>query len=202
VQTTIQLGNLGIERTSADYFSLLVMDKIVGGGPQARLFMNLREAHGYTYGAYSQFSSSKFRGTWQATAEVRTEVTGGAMQEFFNEFKRIGEENVSTVELENAKRALTGSFALSLEQPQVLLQNIITQKLYNLPADYWDAYPQKVAALRAGDIRRAGQKYADRAHLQIVAVGDAARIREALAKYGTVAAYDAEGKPLKAGGSK
>ena len=101
---------------------------------------------------------------------------------------------MSDYELENAKRALVGSFALSLEQPQSLLQNIITQKLYNLPADYWDTYPQKVAAVTAEDVQQAARKYVDLAHLQIVAVGDASKIREAMAKYGKVEVYDAEGK--------
>ncbi|MGH9753751.1 MAG: M16 family metallopeptidase [Blastocatellia bacterium] len=197
VQTVIQLGNLGIERADPDYFALLVMDKIVGGGPAARLFLNLREEKGYTYGAYSSFNSSKFRGAWQASAEVRTNVTEGAMKEFMYELKRIRDEKVSTAELDNAKRALTGGFALSLEQPQTLLQNIITQKLYNLPADYWDTYPQKVAAVTAEDAQRVAQKYVDLAHLQIVAVGDASKIREALQKYGSVEVYDPEGKPVK-----
>ncbi|HET9533354.1 MAG TPA: pitrilysin family protein [Blastocatellia bacterium] len=194
VQTVLQLGNLAIERTSPDYFSVLVMDKIVGGGPAARLFMNLREEKGYTYGAYSFFGGSKYRGTWQASSNVRTEVTDPAMKEFMYELKRIRDEKVSDYELENAKRALVGSFALSLEQPQSLLQNIITQKLFNLPADYWDTYPQKVAAVTAEDVQQAARKYVDLAHLQIVAVGDASKIREAMAKYGKVEVYDAEGK--------
>ncbi len=202
VQTVIQLGILGIERTDADYFALLVMDKIVGGGPAARLFLNLREDKGYTYGAYSQFSSSKFRGVWQASAEVRTDVTEGAMKEFMYEIKRIRDEKVQVSDLDNARRALIGGFALSLEQPQTLLQNIITQKLYSLPADYWDTYPRKVAAISAEEIQRAAQKYVDLARLQIVAVGDASRIREVLAKYGTVEAYDPEGKLVKDAGAK
>ncbi len=202
VQTAIQLGNLGITRTDADYFALLVMDKIVGNDPSARLFKNLREANGYTYGAYSSFTSPKFRGVWQASSEVRTEVTDGAMKEFLYELKRIRESQVPSDELENVKRALIGSFALSLEQPQTLLQNLITQKLYDLPVDYWDTYPQKVAGVSAADVQRVAQKYLDLAHLQIVAVGDAAKIREALAKYGTVEDYDSEGKIVKAGSSK
>jgi len=119
-----------------------------------------------------------------------------------NELGRIREERVSTEELGNAKRSLVGSFALSLERPQTLLQNIITQKLYNLPADYWDTYPQKVAAITAADVQRAAQKYVDLAHLQIVAVGDAAQIRDVLAKYGTVESFDSEGKLTKATDNK
>ena len=195
VQTVLQLGNLGIERNNADYFSLLLADKILGGGPAARLFLNLREDKGYTYGAYSGFGGSKFRGTWTSSSEVRTDVTEGAMKEFMYELKRMREEKVSAEELDNAKRAIVGSFALSLEQPQSLLQNIITQKLYDLPADYWDTYPQKVAAITAEDIQTIAQKYIDLDHLQIVAVGDASKARDILAKYGKVEVYDAEGKP-------
>lgn len=194
VQTVLTLGTLGIERTSPDYFSLLLADKILGGGPAARLFLNLREDKGYTYGAYSNFGGSRFRGTWASSSEVRTDVTEGAMKEFMFELKRLRDDKVGAEELENAKRAITGSFALSLEQPQSLLQNIITQKLYDLPADYWDTYPQKVAAITVADIQAVAQKYIDLDHIQIVAVGDAAKARDVLAKYGTVEVYDADGK--------
>ena len=200
VQTVLQLGNLGIERTNPDYFSVLLADRILGGGPAARLFMNLREDKGYTYGAYSNFSGSKFRGIWISSSEVRTDVTEGAMKEFMYELKRLRDEPVTTDELENAKRAIVGSFALSLEQPQSLLQNIIQQKIYDLPADYWDTYPQRVAAVTAADVQRVAQKYVDLDHIQIVAVGDASKTRAILAKYGTVEVYDTEGKPVPGGG--
>jgi predicted Zn-dependent peptidase len=196
VQTVIQLGTLGIERTSQDYFAVLLADRVLGGGPSGRLFLNLREDKGYTYGAYSGFGATKYRGTWNASSEVRTEVTDGAMKEFKYELTRLGTEKVPTDELENAKRAIIGSFALSLEQPTSLLQNIITQKLYNLPADYWDTYPQKVSAITAEDVQRVAQKYMDMSHLQIVAVGDASKTREILSHYGTVQVFDAEGKPI------
>jgi len=199
VQTVLQLGTLGIERTSPDYFAVLLADRVLGGGPSGRLFLNLREDKGYTYGAYSGFASSKYRGTWNASSEVRTEVTEGAIKEFKYEFERIGTEKVSAEELENAKRAIIGSFALSLEQPASLLQNIITQKIYNLPANYWDTYPQHVSAITADDVQRVAQKYIDMKHLQVVAVGDASKTREILAKYGTVQVFDADGKPVGAG---
>ncbi len=196
VQTVLQLGTLGIERTSPDYFAVLLADRVLGGGPSGRLFLNLREDKGYTYGAYSSFGGSRFRGTWISSSEVRTDVTEGAMKEFMYELNRLRDEKVPAEELENAKRAIVGSFALSLDQPQSLLQNIITQKLYNLPADYWDTYPQKVAAITAEDVQRVAQKYIDLGHLQVVAVGDASKAREVLAKYGKVEVYDAEGKPV------
>src|SRR6185503_5309153 len=194
VQTVLQLGTLGIERTSPDYFAVLLADRVLGGGPSGRLFLNLREDKGYTYGAYSNFGGSKFRGTWISSSEVRTDVTEGAMKEFMYELNRLRTDVVPAEELDNAKRAIIGSFALSLEQPNTLLQNIITQKLYNLPADYWDTYPQKVSAITAADVQNAAKKYLDMSHLQVVAVGDAAKAREILTKYGKVELYDAEGK--------
>jgi zinc protease len=75
----------------------------------------------------------------------------------------------------------------------------VTQKIYNLPADYWDTYPQKVAAITAADVQNAAKKYIDLGHLQVVAVGDAAKAREILTKYGKVELYDADGKPVGGG---
>jgi predicted Zn-dependent peptidase len=194
VQTVLTLGNVGIERTNPDYFSVLVMNAIFGGGPQARLFMNLREDKGYTYGAYSNFGGSKYAGAVSASSSVRTDVTEGALKEFMYEIKRIRDEKVPAEELENAKRSIIGSFALSLEQPQALLSNIVTQKLYGFPVSYWDDYPQQVSRITAEDVQRAAQKYLDLPHLQIVAVGDASKVRNILAAYGSVEQYDAEGK--------
>jgi predicted Zn-dependent peptidase len=200
VQTVLQLGSLSIERTDPDYFAVLMANRILGGGPAARLFLNLREDKGYTYGAYSNFGSSKYRGIWASSSEVRTDVTDGAMHEFMYELKRLRDEKVPQDELESAKRSIIGGFALSLEQPQALLQNIITQKLYNLPADYWDTYPQQISAITAADVQRAAQTYIDLEHLQIVAVGDASKTRDAMAKYGSVQVYDTDGKPVATAG--
>ena len=189
VQTVLQLGSLAIERTHPDYFALLVMDRIIGG-PSGRLFLNLREDKGYTYGVGSYFTGSNFPGVWLANSSVRTEVTDGAMREFMMELKRIREERVSPIEIDNAKRSLIGRFALSLEQPQSLLQNIFIRQIFDLPPDYWDTYPQKVAAVTIEDVQRVAQKYVDLQHLQVVAVGDAAKIREVLTKYGAVETDD------------
>lgn len=196
VQTFLQLGNLGIERTDPDYFALLVMNRILGGGGTARLQRNLREDKSYTYGASSGFGGAKFRGVFAANSSVRTEVTEGAMREFINEFKAIRDVRVPASDLDNAKNGLIGGFALSLEQPNLLLTNIVTQKLYDLPADYWDTYTQKIAAITAEDVQRVARKYVDLDRLQIIAVGDASKVRAALAPYGTVEVFDANGKPI------
>jgi zinc protease len=188
VQTSLWLGSLGIERRSDDYFAVLVMNHILGGGPASRLFVNLRENKGYTYGVYSFFNGSRFPGVMLASTDVRTQVTDGALHELTSELRRIGSEPVSEQELKNAKRALIGGFALSLESPQTLVGNLATQKIYNLPPDYWDTYPQRVEAITAADVQRVAKQYYDANRLQLVAVGDAASVRKVLEKYGTVEA--------------
>jgi zinc protease len=203
VQTNLVLGNLTIRRTDPDYFALEMMNQVVGGGGAARLFLNLREDKGYTYGAYSGISAFKYRGSFRANTEVRTEVTKGSMDELMYELKRIRDEKVAPDEFDRAKRTIVGSFALQLESPQSVLQNAITQKLYGLRADYWDTYPQKIAAVTSDEVQRVARKYLDLVHLQIVAVGDASKIADVLKQYGTVEIYDTEGKPVKsAGGGK
>ena len=186
VQTSLWLGGLGIERRSDDYFAVLVMNHILGGGPASRLFVNLREKKGYTYGVYSVFNGSRFPGVLLASMDVRTDVTDPALQDLAAELRRMGSEPVPEDELKNAKRALIGGFALSLDSPQTLISNLATQKIYNLPPDYWDAYPQRVEAITAADVQRVAKKYYDAGKLQIVAVGDGAAVKQVLEKYGTV----------------
>lgn len=186
VQTSLWVGSMGIERNSDDYFAMLVMNHILGGGPASRLFMNLREDKGYTYGVYSSFTGTTFPGVVVASTDVRTAVTEGAMHELNLELQRIANEPVSAQELTNARRALIGRFALSLDSPQSLMGNLATQKIYRLPADYWDTYPRRVEAITPADIQRVAKKYYDRDRLQIVAVGDAKEVGKVLEKYGTV----------------
>ncbi len=196
-QTNLMLGNLAIERNDPDYYALDVMNQILGGGASARLFLNLREDKGYTYGAYSGFTAAKYRGYFRASTEVQTDVTKGSMDELFYEFKRIRDEKTPADEFDRAKRTIIGSFALQLESPQSLLGNIITQKIYNLPADYWDTYPQKIAEVTPEEVQRVARKYLDLAKLQIIAVGDAKKIATVMKGFGGVELYDTDGKPLQ-----
>jgi predicted Zn-dependent peptidase len=196
VQTTVALGNIAIDRRDSDYIPLTVMNHVLGGGPAARLFLNLREEKGYTYGVYSNFTALKYPGPWRAGADVRTEVTAGAMTEFYREFQRIRDEKVPTAELDEAKRALVASFALSLESPPELLQYAIVRKIYGFPPDYWDTYPAKIMAVTADDIQRVARKYVDPENLQIVAVGDVSKIKPVFEKYGPVEVFDGDGKKI------
>lgn len=194
VQTTVALGNIAIDRRSPNYIPMVVMNHVIGGGASGRLFLNLREEKGYTYGVYSNFTALRYPGPWQAGGNMRTEVTAGALAEFFNEIRRIREEKVPPAELAASKRAIAARFALSLEQPATILGLAISRKQYNLPADYWDSYPAKIMAVTAEDVQRAARRYLDPETMQLVAVGDAARIKTALEKYGAVEVYDSEGR--------
>lgn len=195
VQTDVEIGNIAISRSDSDYIPMVVMDRIVGGGASARLFMNLREVHGYTYGAYSQLVARRYAGPWIAQGSMRTDATGGAMTEFMNEINRIRDKAVPEKELEETKRSIVASFALTLERPTELLDYAIALKVYNLPADYWDTYPAKIMAITAEQVQRVARKYIVPDDLQIVAVGDAAKLKPVLDKYGAVQVFDTNGQP-------
>ncbi|MCI0338056.1 MAG: insulinase family protein [Acidobacteria bacterium] len=195
-QANLILGTHSIERTDPDYFALQAMNQVLGGGGAARLFLNLREDKSYTYGAYSSVSSFKYRGVFRAGTEVRQEVTKGAMDELMLELKRIRDEKVPLDEFERSKRTIIGGWALQLEFPQSALQNEITRKLYGLPADYWDTYPQKIAAVTPEEVQRVARKYLNMDKMQIIVVGDAKKIADVLKQFGKVEIYDTEGKLL------
>jgi predicted Zn-dependent peptidase len=197
VQTTLTLGNIAVNRRSPDYLPMVLMNDIIGGGASARLFLNLREEKGYTYGVYSSFSALRYPGPWRAGGNMRTEVTDGALVEFYNEIRRIRDEQVSGRELEESKRSIVAGFALSLEQPTRLLNFAITRVLYGLPADYWDSYANKIMAVSAADVQRVARKYLNPDTLQLVAVGDATKIKTVLEKYGAVEVYDSNGALIR-----
>ncbi len=198
VQANILAGGLSLRRSDPDYVPLTLVSRILGGGPAGRLFINLREEKGYTYGAYSRFSSHHFPGTFVASTEVRNAVTDGSLHELMYELKRLRDEKVPQGELDEAKRSIVASFALSLENLNGVVNSWMTVKYYGLPIDYWDQYPDQVAKLDADAIQRTAKKYIDLDHLQLVVVGDAKHIHDAVAKYGETEVYDAEGRPVPA----
>jgi zinc protease len=195
VQTTLLMGNLAIDRSNPDYPALVVLNEVLGAGSASRLFLNLREEKGYTYGVYSNLIARKYAGPWTAGGDLRTEVTDGAMTEFLRELNRIRDEKVPEDELDAAKRSVVARFALSLESPQQLIGYALTRKEYKFSADYWDKYPAQIAAIKAEDVQRVARKYIDPGTMQVVAVGDASKIKSVMEKYGHVEIVDASGKP-------
>ena len=199
LQSNIVLANLAIDRSNPDYFPVLVMNKILGEGGSARLFMNLREAKGYTYGAYSRFDTKRLAGNFQATAEVRTPVTGDSLKEFFYELNRIRNEKVSEKELRDAKSFLMGVFPLRAETQEGLTNLLVSQQLFDLPADYLQTYRDKVNAVTLEDVERVAKKYIAPDKIAIVIVGDAEEILKQVKPYSTkIEVFDTEGKAVDA----
>jgi predicted Zn-dependent peptidase len=167
-----------------DYFPALLANYILGGGAQAHLFMNLREKHGFTYGAYSSLGAGRFQATFDANASVRNAKTDSAVTQFLAEINRMRTEKVTAEELANAKALYNGSFARGLEDPArtaSFASNILINKL---PADFYKTYLQKFNAVTADDILRVAQKYMDYDHLRVIIVGNGSQILEGLKKLG------------------
>jgi zinc protease len=197
IQSNIVLANIAIDRSSPDYFPVLVMNQILGAGASSRLFMNLREAKGYTYGAYSSFDTKRQAGNFQATAEVRTPVTGDSLKEFFYELNRIRNEKATEKELRDAKSYLTGVFPLRAETQEGLTNLLVSQQLYDLPADYLQTYREKVNAVTLEDVERVAQKYISPDKIAVVIVGDAAGILPQIKPYAAkIEVFDTEGKAM------
>ena len=109
------------------------------------------------------------------------------------------EKPVPSSEFEDAKRAIQASFALSLENPSAILNYYVESWTYELPADYWDTYAARIAAVTPAQAQAAARKYWDPARLHIVAVGDAPAISAILAKKGTLQVFSADGTPMPPG---
>jgi zinc protease len=194
VQTYIIVGDRAIRRTDPEYYQLTVMNQVLGGGPQARLFLDLREEHSLTYGSYSRFNAEIYPGDWAASAPVRSAVTGDAFDRFLYEFKKINDEPVPQSEMDDAHRAIVANFALSLEQPSQILNDWLTVQYYALPVDYWDKYPDHIGAIDAAAAQASAKKFVDLGHLQWICVGDRKEIEGVLKKYGAVSVVDVTGK--------
>jgi zinc protease len=128
---------------------------------------------------------------------VRTEVTEAALADLLKDVAEMRDQPVPADELADHQRATAAVFALSLENPQQVLGYYTQSWLYGLPADYWDTYPAKIAAVTAAQAQAAARKYWDTSRLQIVAVGDATKITDILKKLGPLEIYDADGKKIQ-----
>lgn len=197
VQTSLVVGVQAIKYLDADFYAMTVLNKIIGGGPTGRLFRHLREEKGYTYGAGSQVDARRYRGTWVASTNVRSEVTEPALRDLLDELRQVREIRVPEQEFADAKRSLVAAFALAIESPQAALNNALIRWRYGLPADYWDRYPERIMAVTQDEVQAMARKYLDPKKLQIVAVGDRAVAEEVLKKLGRLQVFDADGKKVQ-----
>lgn len=200
VQSEITVTNLvSLPMSSPDYFAVLLTNQILGGGADARLFLNLREKHGFTYGSYSSVGSGRFQSRFSATASVRNDKADSAVVEILNEINRIRTENVSAEELANAKGIYNGSFALGLENPARTAGFASNILINNLPKDFYKTYLQKINAVTVNDVQRVAQKYFNYNNTRVVVVGKASAVQPGLAKLGyELKMYDKYAKPVEA----
>ena len=179
-QTQLLVAGVGVPRSVPEFPALSVMNTALGGLFASRINLNLREAHGYTYGASSQFVFRKHPGLFWVSTGVRTDATAPAVSEIFKEIQRIVDKPMSAEELTMAKdsivRGLSSQFETSSNATGVLANLVV----YNLGLDYYSRFPGDVAAVTPESAQAAARKYLDPAKMIVVAVGDRAKIEPAL----------------------
>lgn len=197
VQTTLSVSYpVTLKPGNDDAIKARVTNTILGGGT-FRLYNNLREKHGFTYGAYSRLTADRYVGNFNASTEIRNSVTDSALNEILMEMKRIREEKVEQTELSLVKNYIAGGFALSLENPQTVANFAINTARYKLPADYYVNYLKNLAAVSSEDVKAMAEKYILPGNTYIVAVGKASEIVPKLQPFaGTkpIRYFDFEGK--------
>jgi zinc protease len=183
VQSEISVVNVsGLKMTDKEYFATLLANQVLGGGGEGRLFMNLREDHGWTYGAYSSIGGNKYVGDFSASTSVRNTVTDSAVVEMLNEVKKMRTELVSDEELKIAKAKYIGNFVMNMEKPGTIARYAVTTETQGLPADFYENFIKNVNAVTAEDIRNAAKKYFLADNTRIVIVGKAADVLPGLEK--------------------
>ena len=175
-----------------------VMNNILGGGFSGRLFANLREKHGFTYGAYSSISPSKQIGMFSAEASVRNEKTDSSIQEILNELNIIRNSKVGDIELSRMKNYLAGGFARSLESPNTIANFALSIAVNHLPEDYYQKYLTNLAAVDAQKVQEVATALLNPSKMHILIVGNAKQIAKGLEKYGPVKYFDIEGNEVAA----
>ncbi len=205
-QSVIQIGQVGVARSSPDYFPLLVMNSMLGGAFVSRINLNLREDKGYTYGARSSFDYRRGAGPFTASAGVFTNVTKESVAEFMKELRGIrGEIPVTDKELTYFKQSLIRGFPRSFETPDQIANRLTDVALYGLPDDYFNHYTARINAVTRADIERVATRYLDPGRMAILVVGDRKTIEPGLRSLtdigATVTLLDPEGRPATNGGS-
>lgn len=194
-QSELRIGHVGIPRAHPDYFAALVMNMLLGGLFSSRINLNLREAHGYTYGASSAFDWRRQAGPFLVASAVRSDVTAAAAREVLAEIDRMRAEKVSAEELSLATSYLEGVFPIRYESTAAIARALTAMVVYGLPPDYFDTYRDRVRAITAPDVLRAAREFLHPEEMQLVAVGDPAVVREPLEalELGPLQSYDTEG---------
>jgi predicted Zn-dependent peptidase len=199
VQSVVAVANtVNLVPGAPDAIAASVMNNILGGGFSGRLFNNLREKHGFTYGAYSSLNPNRQIGIFSAEAAVRNEKTDSSVQELLREINILRTEKVGDAEVLRMKNYLSGGFARSLENPATIANFALNIARYKLPADYYQKYLTNLSAVDANKVQAVANQFLDPAHMHIVIVGNAKQIAKGLEKYGPVKYFDLEGNEVAA----
>ena len=199
VQSEISVVNVSnLKMTDKEYFAAILANQILGGGGEGRLFLNLREAHGWTYGSYSSIGANKYTSSFRSTASVRNAVTDSAVIEILNEVKRMRTDLVSEEDLKNAKAKYIGNFVMQIEKPSTVASYALRTETQNLPDDFYENYIKNINAVTPEDIRNAAQKYFKSDNSRIVIVGKASEVLPGLESRNIPINYfDKYGKPTE-----
>jgi zinc protease len=171
-QSEVRVGHLGLPRSAPDYFDAMVMNAVLGGLFSSRINLNLREAHGYTYGAFSAFDWRRGAGPFAVSTAVKSDVTGAAVQEILNEIDRMRSAPISEDELTLATSYLDGVFPIRYETTSAIASALANLVIHDLPDDYYDQYRPRVRAVTTEGVLRAAQAHLRPQELRIVVVGD------------------------------
>ncbi|MFR9166187.1 MAG: M16 family metallopeptidase [Dysgonomonas sp.] len=183
VQTEIYMVNLtNLKMTDPDYFAALLANQVLGGGADGRLFLNLREAHGWTYGSYSGIDGDKYISNFTAYASVRNAVADSAVVEMLKELDKIRTTIPTEDELNLAKAKYVGSFVMNAEKPQAIASFAYDEKTQSLPANFYENYIQNVNAVTLEQVKTAAQKYILHDGTRIVIAGKASEVLPNLEK--------------------
>ena len=197
VQSNILIGNTSWAPTNPRSFAGTVMNKVLGDGASGRLFLTLREAKSWTYGAYSAFERRKGLGYFVANTEVRTAVTDSALVELLAQLKRVTVEPIPDAEIDASKNSIAGAFPLKIESSAQVAAQVAAVKLYELPAAYLQTYRQRIAAVTSATAQAAAVAGIHPDKAVIVVVGDGTKIYEGLKKIATVRIVAPDGSALK-----
>ncbi|QIK55388.1 insulinase family protein [Dysgonomonas sp. HDW5B] len=197
VQSEISVNNIvNLKMTDPDYFAVLLANYILGGGSDGYLFMNLREGHGWTYGAYSGIAADKYTTDFSAAAAVRNAVTDSALVEMLKEVKRIRTTLPSAKELELAKAKYIGNFVMTAEKPQTVAGFALREKTQSLPADFYENYIKNIDAVTLEQVQAAAKKYFSDDAARIVIAGKASDVLPGLERLGIpIDFFDKYGNP-------
>ena len=198
VQAQINVGNvISNPMNNKDYFALLLANQILGGGADSKLFTNLREKHGFTYGSYSNVGSGRFQSLFNASAAVRTDKADSAVAEIVNEILAMRDGKITPAQLATAKAKYNGSFALQMEDPARSARFASNILINNLPKDFYQTYLQKINAVTIDDIKRVSKNYFSEGNSRIAIVGNAEKIIPQLLRLGyPVKKYDIYANPI------